>query len=184
MIQSIVGLKKADPFFIVAHHTCICSLGLDYKWDDSKWMKNRQDHNALDKPYSVYEVHLGSWKRHGKTIDFGIYWMQRFSAYVKKTCYSVSLCPSWSILMILHGNINSGYFAPTSSFGIHKNLWFLDRLTHQAGIGVILDWVPSHRWRTWITSLTALIFWQIVKGYHPDWKSLVFNYGRNEVRSF
>lgn len=187
--------EKADPFALYCEHpphTASVVWDLDYKWNDKKWMDNRADKNALDKPYSVYEVHLGSWKRNaeGKFLTY-LELADDLVNYVKATGFThVELMPimeypydpSWGYQLV-------GYFAPTSRFGKPQDLMFLIDRFHAAGIGVILDWVPSH----FPEDAHGLGFFDgsnlfehpdRKKGYHPDWKSLVFNYGRNEVRSF
>jgi 1,4-alpha-glucan branching enzyme len=179
-IQSNNGgivIENADPLLLLWNHT-ICSLGSRLQMGWCQWMENRQDYNALDKPYSVYEVHLGSWKRHEEDNRFLTYLEFRFSCYVRNRIYARWIyahhgIPLWSfvgyqLVVILH----RPRFESTRIYGS------VDRL-HQAGIGVILDWVPStSRWCArfrlrWSNLLNILI----VKGYHPDWKSLVFNYG-------
>jgi 1,4-alpha-glucan branching enzyme len=191
-----VVTEKADPFAFYCEkppHTASIIWDLDYKWEDIKWMKSRQDHNGLDKPYSVYEVHLGSWKRHAEDNRFLTYleFAEELVAYVKETGFThvefmpimeYPYDPSWGYQLV-------GYFAPTSRFGAPQDFMVLVDKLHQAGIGVILDWVPSH----FPDDAHGLGFFDgsnlfehpdRKKGYHPDWKSLVFNYGRNEVRSF
>jgi 1,4-alpha-glucan branching enzyme len=188
--------EKADPFAFYCEkppHTASVVWDLDYKWDDSKWMENRKDQNGLDKPYSVYEVHLGSWKRHAEDNRFLTYleFAEDLVAYVKETGFThvefmpimeYPYDPSWGYQLV-------GYFAPTSRFGQPQEFMELVDRLHQAGIGVILDWVPSH----FPDDAHGLGFFDgsnlfehpdRKKGYHPDWKSLVFNYGRNEVRCF
>jgi 1,4-alpha-glucan branching enzyme len=188
--------EKADPFAFYCEkppHTASVIWDLDYKWKDTKWMKSRQDHNGLDKPYSVYEVHLGSWKRHAEDNRFLTYleFAEELVNYVKETGFThvefmpimeYPYDPSWGYQLV-------GYFAPTSRFGKPQDFMVLVDKLHQAGIGVILDWVPSH----FPDDAHGLGFFDgsnlfehpdRKKGYHPDWKSLVFNYGRNEVRSF
>ena len=187
--------EKADPFALYCEHpphTASVIWDLDYKWKDSKWMKSRKDKNALDKPYSVYEVHLGSWKRNaeGNFLTY-IEFAEDLVNYVKETGFThvefmpvmeYPYDPSWGYQLV-------GYFAPTSRFGKPQDFMFLVDKLHLAGIGVILDWVPSH----FPDDAHGLGFFDGSnlfehpdrrKGYHPDWKSLVFNYGRNEVRSF
>jgi 1,4-alpha-glucan branching enzyme len=187
--------EKADPFALYCEHppqTASIIWDLDYKWKDDKWMKTRKDHNGLDKPYSVYEVHLGSWKRNieGKFLTY-LELADELVAYVKETGFThvefmpimeYPYDPSWGYQLV-------GYFAPTSRFGKPQDFMHLVDKLHQAGIGVILDWVPSH----FPDDAHGLGFFDGSnlfehpdrrKGYHPDWKSLVFNYGRNEVRSF
>ncbi|MNF29888.1 1,4-alpha-glucan branching enzyme GlgB [compost metagenome] len=188
--------EKADPFAFYCEkppHTASVIWDLDYKWKDSKWMETRKDHNGLDKPYSVYEVHLGSWKRHATENRFLTYleFAEDLVKYVKETGFThvefmpimeYPYDPSWGYQLV-------GYFAPTSRFGKPQDFMVLVDKLHQAGIGVILDWVPSH----FPDDAHGLGFFDGSnlfehpdrrKGYHPDWKSLVFNYGRNEVRSF
>ena len=188
--------EKADPFAFYCEkppHTASVIWDLDYQWDDDKWMKSRKEHNALDKPYSVYEVHLGSWKRHADDNSFLSYteMAEDLVGYVKETGFThvefmpvmeYPYDPSWGYQLV-------GYFAPTSRFGNPQEFMYLVDRLHDAGIGVILDWVPSH----FPDDAHELGFFDGSnlfehpdrrKGYHPDWKSLVFNYGRNEVRSF
>ena len=188
--------EKADPFAFYCEkppHTASVIWDLDHKWKDKKWMQTRKEHNDLDKPYSVYEVHLGSWKRHGEENRFLTYleFAEDLVKYVKETGFThvefmpvmeYPYDPSWGYQLV-------GYFAPTSRFGEPQDFMVLVDKLHQAGIGVILDWVPSH----FPDDAHGLGFFDGSnlfehpdrrKGYHPDWKSLVFNYGRNEVRSF
>jgi 1,4-alpha-glucan branching enzyme len=198
-IQSAYGdviTEKADPFALYCEtppHTASVVWDLDYKWKDSTWMKKRANHNALDKPMSVYEVHLGSWKRNleqNRSLTY-IELADELVNYVKETGFThvefmpimeYPYDPSWGYQLV-------GYFAPTSRFGKPQDFMLLVDKLHQAGIGVILDWVPSH----FPNDANGLGFFDgsnlyehpdIRKGYHPDWKSLIFNYGRNEVRSF
>ena len=190
-----VVTEKADPFSFYCEkppHTASVVWDLDYNWKDENWMKSRQEHNALDKPYSVYEVHLGSWKRgdHNRFLTY-LELADDLVAYVKETGFThvefmpimeYPYDPSWGYQLV-------GYFAPTSRFGKPQDFMVLVDKLHQAGIGVILDWVPSH----FPDDAHGLGFFDGShlyehpdrrKGYHPDWKSLVFNYGRNEVRAF
>ena len=187
--------EKADPFALFCEHpphTASVVWDLDYQWKDKKWMEKRKEHNDLDKPYSVYEVHLGSWKRNaeGKFLTY-LELAEELVNYVKETGFThvefmpimeYPYDPSWGYQLV-------GYFAPTSRFGTPQDFMVLVDKLHQAGIGVILDWVPSH----FPEDAHGLGFFDGSnlfehpdrrKGYHPDWKSLVFNYGRNEVRAF
>jgi 1,4-alpha-glucan branching enzyme len=187
--------EKADPFALYCEHpphTASIVWDLNYKWKDTKWMETRKEHNDLNKPYSVYEVHLGSWKRNaqGKFLTY-LELAEDLVKYVKETGFThvefmpimeYPYYPSWGYQLV-------GYFAPTSRFGKPQDFMVLVDKLHQAGIGVILDWVPSH----FPDDAHGLGFFDGSnlfehpdrrKGYHPDWKSLVFNYGRNEVRSF
>jgi 1,4-alpha-glucan branching enzyme len=187
--------EKADPFALFCEHpphTASVVWDLDYKWNDKKWMETRKEQNDLDKPYSVYEVHLGSWKRNaeGKFLSY-LELAEDLVNYVKETGFThvefmpimeYPYDPSWGYQLV-------GYFAPTSRFGTPQDFMVLVDKLHEAGIGVILDWVPSH----FPEDAHGLGFFDGSnlfehpdrrKGYHPDWKSLVFNYGRNEVRAF
>ncbi|EAR01915.1 1,4-alpha-glucan branching protein GlgB [Maribacter sp. HTCC2170] len=190
-----IATEKADPFAKFCEHppkTASVVWEADYKWKDKKWMDTREDKNALDKPYSVYEVHLGSWKRN-ENGDFLSYkeLSQDLVKYVKDMGFThvefmpimeYPYDPSWGYQL-------TGYFAPTSRFGDPEEFKLLVDKLHQNGIGVILDWVPSH----FPEDAHGLGFFDGShlyehpdrrKGYHPDWKSLIFNYGRNEVRAF
>jgi len=195
--SSINGVitEKADPFALFCEkppHTASVVWDLDYKWKDENWMQNRQQHNALDKPYSVYEVHLGSWKRadHNRFLSY-LELADDLVKYVKETGFThvefmpimeYPYDPSWGYQL-------TGYFAPTSRFGKPQDFMVLVDTLHQEGIGVILDWVPSHfpddaHGLGYFDGSHLYEHPDRRKGYHPDWKSLVFNYGRNEVRAF
>lgn len=187
--------EKADPFGRFCEHppkTASIVWDAKYSWKDKKWMDTRENHNNLDKPYSVYEVHLGSWKRKNDN-EFMSYkeLADDLVSYVKEMGFThIELMPimeypydpSWGYQL-------TGYFAPTSRFGKPEDFKFLVDKMHQTGIGVILDWVPSH----FPEDAHGLGFFDGSnlyehpdrrRGYHPDWKSLIFNYGRNEVRAF
>ena len=187
--------EKADPFALYCEkppHTASVVWDLNHKWEDSKWLKNRKEHNDLNKPYSVYEVHLGSWKR-AEENRFLTYLelAEDLVSYVKEMGFThvefmpimeYPYDPSWGYQLV-------GYFAPTSRFGNPQDFMVLVDKLHQAGIGVILDWVPSHfpddaHGLGYFDGSNLYEHPDRRKGYHPDWKSLVFNYGRNEVRSF
>ncbi len=195
--SSINGVitEKADPFALFCEkppHTASVVWDLDYKWKDENWMQNRQQHNALDKPYSVYEVHLGSWKRadHNRFLSY-LELADDLVKYVKETGFThvefmpimeYPYDPSWGYQL-------TGYFAPTSRFGKPQDFMVLVDRLHLEGIGVILDWVPSHfpddaHGLGYFDGSHLYEHPDRRKGYHPDWKSLVFNYGRNEVRAF
>ena len=191
-----VTTEKADPFARRCEHppkTASIVWEDDYSWNDKKWMKNRKKNNALDAPYSVYEVHLGSWK---KQIEEGRFLSYRELAedlvnYVQEMNFThvefmpimeFPYDPSWGYQL-------TGYFAPTSRFGFPDEFKFLVDTFHEKGIGVILDWVPSH----FPSDDHGLGFFDGShlyehpdrrKGYHQDWKSLIFNYGRNEIKAF
>ncbi|SDS28225.1 1,4-alpha-glucan branching enzyme [Polaribacter sp. KT25b] len=188
--------EKADPFARRCEHppkTASVVWEDDYAWKDKKWMKERKKNNALDAPFSVYEVHLGSWK---KQIE-----ENRFLSYVELADELVNYVadmnfthvefmpimeypydPSWGYQL-------TGYFAPTSRFGYPDEFKFLVDKFHEKGIGVLLDWVPSHfpsddHGLGYFDGSHLYEHPDRRKGYHQDWKSLIFNYGRNEIKAF
>ena len=187
--------EKADPFARYCEHppkTASVVWQADYSWKDQEWMHTRVNYNALDKPYSVYEVHLGSWKRNADNSFLSYKQLATdLVAYVKKMGFThvefmpimeYPYDPSWGYQL-------TGYFAPTSRFGTPEEFKELVDALHAAGIGVILDWVPSHfpedaHGLGYFDGSHLYEHPDRRKGYHPDWKSLIFNYGRNEVRAF
>tara|TARA_R110002050_G_scaffold54303_4_gene122925 strand:+ start:4387 stop:6297 length:1911 start_codon:yes stop_codon:yes gene_type:complete len=191
-----IKTEKADPYARRCEHppkTASIIWDDSYKWKDTNWMKKRKDHNALDAPYSVYEVHLGSWKKQVEEDRFLSYFelADELVNYVKDMNFThVELMPimefpydpSWGYQI-------TGYFAPSSRFGYPEEFKYLVDKLHQNDIGIILDWVPSH----FPEDAHGLGFFDGSslyehpdkrKGYHQDWKSLIFNYERNEVKSF
>jgi 1,4-alpha-glucan branching enzyme len=188
-------LDKADPFAFCTEtppETASKVWRLDYQWRDAEWMARRRRANALDAPISIYEVHLGSWRRH----DDGSFLSYREAAplladYVVETGFThVELLPvtehpfygSW-------GYQTTGYFAPTSRYGTPEDFMFLVDTLHQRGIGVILDWVPSHfpddpHGLRQFDGTYLFEHADPKQGFHPEWKSYIFNYGRHEVRAF
>ncbi|RRQ47651.1 1,4-alpha-glucan branching protein GlgB [Maribacter algicola] len=190
-----IWTEKADPFARLCEHppkTASIVWSADYKWKDSAWMGYRKDKNGLDRPYSVYEVHMGSWKRDaGNNVLSYKELAKELVSYVKEMGYThvefmpvmeYPYDPSWGYQL-------TGYFAPTSRFGTPEEFKFLVDTFHQNDIGVILDWVPSHfpedaHGLGYFDGSHLYEHPDRRKGYHPDWKSLIFNYGRNEVRAF
>ncbi len=191
-----IKTEKADPYARRCEHppkTASVVWDDTYTWNDAKWMKKRKKHNAINAPFSVYEVHLGSWKKRveeNRSLSYTEL-ADELVAYVKEMQFThVELMPimeypydpSWGYQL-------TGYFAPTSRFGYPEEFKLLVDALHQNDIGIILDWVPSH----FPEDAHGLGFFDGTclyehpdkkKGYHPDWKSLIFNYGRNEVKSF
>ncbi|QRM90494.1 1,4-alpha-glucan branching protein GlgB [Lacinutrix sp. WUR7] len=191
-----IKTEKADPYARRFEHnpkTASIVWEDEYGWKDSKWMKSRKKKNALDAPFSVYEVHLGSWKQQIEENRFLSYveLADQLVDYVKEMNFThVELMPimefpydpSWGYQV-------TGYFAPTSRFGYPEEFKLLVDKLHQNDIGILLDWVPSH----FPEDAHGLGFFDGSclyehpdkrRGYHQDWKSLIFNYGRNEVKSF
>ena len=197
-IQSAVDdsvREKADPFARFCEHppkTASVVRDLSHNWNDEAWMRSRKEINRLDRPFSVYEVHLGSWMRKdGRRFMTYMELADELVAYVAAAGFThvefmpvmeYPYDPSWGYQI-------TGYFAPTSRFGTPQEFMHLVDRFHQAGIGVILDWVPSHfpadeHGLGLFDGSHLYEHPDIRKGYHPDWKSLIFNYGRAEVRSF
>ena len=190
-------VDKADPFTFFnqkAPQTASVIWDLAYEWGDGEWVKQRRQRNALSSPISIYEVHLGSWMRVPDAGDRpGSYreLAPKLAAYVKRMGFThVELLPvmehpfygSWGYQM-------TGYFSPSSRFGTPQDLMYLVDHLHQNGIGVIIDWVPSH----FPSDEHGLAYFDGTHLYEhsdprqrvqPDWASYVFNFGRHEVRSF
>ena len=198
VIHSQAGerLEKADPFARYAElpptTASIVWDASDYVWNDANWLNQRAARNALDAPMSVYEVHLGSWRRHADGTMMGYRDIAvPLAAYVTGMGFThVELMPitehpfygSW-------GYQTTGYFATSSRYGTPQDFKFLVDTLHQAGLAVILDWVPSH----FPTDAFALARFDGThlyehaderQGFHPEWNSAIFNYGRSEVRAF
>jgi 1,4-alpha-glucan branching enzyme len=190
-------VDKADPFAFYSEippRTGSVVWDTEYGWGDRDWMGKRRNYNALDAPIAIYEVHLGSWRRAPEEGRRPLTYRELapiLAEYVNQMGFThVEFLPvmehpftgSW-------GYQTTGYFAPTSRFGTPQDFMYLVDYLHQQNIGVILDWVPSH----FPTDEHGLGFFDGThlyehaypqKGFHPDWTSFIFNYGRNEVRSF
>ena len=188
-------VDKADPFGFyseVPPSTASRAWTLEYEWGDSDWMANRRSRNALDASMSIYEVHLGSWRR-GEGHRFLTYreLADQLTDYVREMGFThVELLPitehpfygSW-------GYQTTGFFAPTARYGSPQDLMYLVDRMHQNGIGVILDWVPSHfpsdaHGLSYFDGTNLFEHADPKQGYHPEWNSYIFNYGRHEVRAF
>ncbi|HEU4460346.1 MAG TPA: 1,4-alpha-glucan branching protein GlgB [Methylibium sp.] len=187
-------LDKADPWALYAEAppaTGSRLWSLEHAWNDAAWMADRARRNGLDAPMSIYECHVGSWLRDdGRMLG----WRElapRLAEHVEKLGFThVELMPitehpfygSW-------GYQTTGYFAPTARFGTPQDFMaFVDHL-HQRGIGVILDWVPSHfptdaHGLQWFDGTHLYEHEDPRQGFHPEWNSSIFNYGRDEVREF
>ncbi|SDX84404.1 1,4-alpha-glucan branching enzyme [Acetomicrobium thermoterrenum DSM 13490] len=190
-------VDKGDPYAFYWERppkTASIVWDLNYEWKDEKWMKERVKHNSFKSPMSIYEVHLGSWRRFPEEGNRFLTYRELASFlpnYAKEMGFThVEFLPvmehpfygSW-------GYQTLGYFAPTSRYGTPQDFMYLIDVLHQNNIGVILDWVPSH----FPNDGHGLVFFDGThlyehadprKGFHPDWKSCIFNYGRNEVRNF
>ncbi|MFT5165899.1 MAG: 1,4-alpha-glucan branching enzyme [Saprospiraceae bacterium] len=190
-------LEKGDPFAFtweVPPNTASIVWDLDYKWKDNKWMEARKASAGQAQPYSVYEVHIGSWKKIGEEDNRSLTYkemIKQMVPYVKDLGFThVEFMPvmehpffgSW-------GYQGTGYFAPSSRHGTPQDFMALIDAFHKAGISVLLDWVPSHfpEDAHGLADYDGTHLYDHAdprKGFHPDWKSCIFNYGRNEVRAF
>ncbi len=190
-------VDKADPYAIHAEtppRTASIVWDLDYAWGDGEWMRERHHKNALDAPISIYEMHIGSWRRVPEEGNRSLSYRElapQLAGYLEHMGYThVELMPvmehpffgSW-------GYQTTGYFAPSSRYGTPQDFMYLVDYLHQAGIGVILDWVPSH----FPSDEHGLAYFDGThlyehsdprQGLQRDWNSYIFNYGRNEVRAF
>jgi len=190
-------VDKGDPFAFfweLPPNTASVVWDLEYQWDDTAWRQKQQERNTLNAPYSIYEVHLGSWRRDLGDPDRMLSYRElapMLSEYVKEMGFTHveflplmehPFYPSW-------GYQTGGYFAPTRRYGCCQDLMYLIDHLHQNDIGVIMDWVPSH----FPTDEYALGYFDGTHlyehadprlGFHPDWKSAIYNYGRNEVRAY
>jgi len=190
-------VDKSDPYAFYTEtppKTASVVWDLEYTWGDQEWMEKRHKCNTLDAPMAIYELHLGSWRRVPEEDNRPLTYRElapQLAEYAKQMGFThVEFLPvmehpflgSW-------GYQTTGYFAPTSRYGTPQDFMFLIDYLHQHDIGVILDWVPSH----FPTDEHGLGFFDGThlyehaypqKGFHPDWSSFIFNYGRNEVRNF
>ena len=190
-------VDKADPFAVrqeTPPRTGSVVWDLAYEWGDAEWMQRRAATNRRDAPIAIYEVHLGSWMRSpdepGRFLTYREL-APRLAEYVSRMGFThVEFMPvmehpfygSWGYQV-------TGFFAPTSRYGTPQDFMFLVDTLHRAGVAVVLDWVPSH----FPSDEHGLAYFDGThlyehadprQGYHPDWGSYIFNYGRNEVRSF
>ena len=195
--QSGTRLQKADPFACFAEmrpNTASITWNTNYKWSDKKWMDTRGKSNSLSAPISVYELHLGSWQRDTDKPD-------AFLSYAEIT---KRLVPYLQEMNFTHGEFMpvaehpfdgswgyqvTGYYAPSSRFGDPQGFMHLVDELHKADIGVLIDWVPAHfpYDAHGLYEFDGTHLYEHAdprKGYHPDWKTHIFNLGRNEVRAF
>jgi 1,4-alpha-glucan branching enzyme len=190
-------VEKTDPLALYNEtppKTASVVWDLDYSWGDQNWMEKRRERNALDAPVSIYEVHLGSWQRVPEEGNRSLTYREmapRLASYVTETGFThVEFLPvmehpfygSWGYQI-------TGYFAPTSRYGTPQDFMYLIDYLHQHDIGVILDWVPSHfpndeHGLGYFDGTHLYEHEDPRQGIHPEWNSFIFNYSRNEVRSF
>ena len=192
------AIDKGDPYanyWEMRPETASVSWNMQYEWTDREWMSSRKKQNALNEAWSVYEVHLASWMRPEKNDEesYNTYKQitERLVPYVSEMGFThVELMPvmehpfdgSW-------GYQGTGFFAPTSRFGEPEDFMAMIDAFHKAGVGVILDWVPSHfpydaHGLFMFDGTHTYEYADMRKGFHPDWNSYIFNYKRGEVKSF
>lgn len=198
-IQSSSGdhVEKSDPFALMTEippHTASIVSTTWYQWNDEKWMRHRNENNNLNSPISVYEIHIGSWVRDPNDPERLLSYREiaeKLVPYVKNLGFTHvefmpimehPYYPSWGYQV-------TGYYAASSRYGSPQDLMFLIEQLHKNEIGVLLDWVPSHfpgddHGLRNFDGTSLYEHEDPRKGFHPDWKSYIFNYGRNEVRSF
>ncbi|WP_112219109.1 1,4-alpha-glucan branching protein GlgB [Legionella quinlivanii] len=189
--------QKADPFaFYQETPPCTASIvwDLHYEWQDEEWLKNRKSKQSLNSPISIYEVHLGSWRRVPEENNRYLSYRELaplLADYVKQMGFThVEFLPvmehpfygSWGYQTV-------SYFAPSARFGTPQDFMYLIDYLHQQDIAVILDWVPSHfpmdeHGLAQFDGTHLFEHSDERKGFHPDWKSAIFNYGRHEVQAF
>ncbi len=189
-------VSKTDPYaqqFELRPRTAsVIRSTFDYQWQDSSWMKAREDFDWLHDPVSIYECHLGSWQRDdsGEFLDYREL-AHLLVNYVKDTGFThIELLPitehpldaSW-------GYQTTGYFAPTSRFGTADDFRYFVDYCHEHGIGVLLDWVPAHfpKDEHGLARFDGSALYEHEdprRGEHRDWGTLIYNYGRNEVKNF
>ncbi|MGH7824245.1 MAG: 1,4-alpha-glucan branching protein GlgB [Candidatus Binatia bacterium] len=190
-------VDKADPFSFfneIPPKTASIVWNLDYAWSDQDWMATRHQRSGLDKPMAIYEMHIGSWRRLAEEGHRSYSYRElasQLADYLQRLGYThVEFLPimdhpffgSWGYQI-------TGYFAPSGNYGTPQDFMYLIDVLHQRGIGIILDWVPSH----FPSDEHGLGFFDGThlyehadprQGYHPEWNSFIFNYGRKEVQSF
>ena len=187
--------ERADPFALhneVPPLTASRAWSLDYGWGDTEWMAVRRARNAIDAPHSVYELHLGSWRRAAhermptyRDVAVPLAEYLRWLGFTHVELMPITEHPFYGCWVYQ----TTGYFAPSARHGTPQDFMFLVDTLHQHGIGVILDWVPSHfpDDRHGLARFDGTHLYEHAdprRGFHPEWKSNIFNSGRHEVRAF
>ncbi len=191
------SVEKGDPYAFMWEEpprTASIVWNNEFTWSDQEWMQKRKESDNLKKPFAVYEMHIGSWRRKPEEGNRSLTYRElanELPGYLNYLGYThVEFMPvmehpfygSWGYQL-------TGYFAPTSRYGTPQDFMYLINELHKAGIGVILDWVPSHfpsdqHGLSYFDGTHLYEHSDPREGYHPDWKSYIFNYGRNEVKNF
>ncbi|MDW3229873.1 MAG: 1,4-alpha-glucan branching protein GlgB [Acidobacteriota bacterium] len=190
-------VNKRDPFAFYGETppaTASIIWDLNYQWHDQDWLEKRRQKNKLDQPFSVYEVHLGSWRRKLNPPN-GFLSYREIASELAQYCQDNGFTHVEFLPVMEHpfygswGYQTAGYFSPTSRYGNPQDLMYLIDCLHQDDIGVILDWVPSHfpgdeHGLAYFDGTHLYEHADPRQGFHPDWNSYIFNYGRREVQAF
>ncbi|MEM5786406.1 MAG: 1,4-alpha-glucan branching protein GlgB [Syntrophobacteraceae bacterium] len=191
------SVDKGDPFAMhweTPPRTASIVWDIGYDWDDTQWMESRAAANSLKAPYSIYELHIGSWRRIPEQDNRSMNYRELaevLPGYLRDMGFThVEFMPimehpfygSWGYQTV-------GYFAPTSRYGTPQDFMYLIDVLHKCGIGIILDWVPSHfpsdeHGLTYFDGTHLFEHQDTKKGFHPEWNSYIFNHGRYEIRAF
>ncbi len=191
-------VEKGDPYAFHCEtppHTASVTWDLTYQWNDADWMAQRKDKNVLQQPVSIYELHLGSWRRKNGEQPNEFLTYRELAAELPAYCSYMNFTHVEFMPVMEHPFYGSwgyqivGFYAPSSRYGTTQDFMYLIDQLHQAGIGVILDWVPSHfptdeHGPGYFDGTHLYEYEDPRRGFHPDWKSFIFNLGRNEVRAF
>jgi 1,4-alpha-glucan branching enzyme len=191
-------VEKGDPYAFHCEtppHTASVTWDLTYQWNDADWMAQRKSKDALGQPLSIYELHLGSWRRKNGELPNQFLTYRELAAELPGYCNYMNFTHVEFMPVMEHPFYGSwgyqivGFYAPSSRYGTTQDFMYLIDQLHQAGIGVILDWVPSHfptdeHGPGYFDGTHLYEYEDPRRGFHPDWKSFIFNLGRNEVRAF
>jgi 1,4-alpha-glucan branching enzyme len=191
-------VEKGDPYAFHAEtppHTASITWDISYDWHDAEWMGSRKVGKPIDKPMSIYELHIGSWRRKEATLPNQFLTYRELAAELPGYCQYMNFTHVEFMPIMEHPFYGSwgyqvvSFFAPSSRYGTTQDFMYLVDKLHQAGIGVILDWVPSHfptdeHGPGYFDGTHLYEYEDPRRGFHPDWKSFIFNLGRNEVRAF
>jgi 1,4-alpha-glucan branching enzyme len=191
-------VEKGDPYAFHCEtppHTASVTWDLTYRWNDADWMAQRKSKDALGQPLSIYELHLGSWRRKNGELPNQFLTYRELAAELPGYCNYMNFTHVEFMPVMEHPFYGSwgyqivGFYAPSSRYGTTQDFMYLIDQLHQAGIGVILDWVPSHfptdeHGPGYFDGTHLYEYEDPRRGFHPDWKSFIFNLGRNEVRAF
>ncbi|MBF0385153.1 MAG: 1,4-alpha-glucan branching protein GlgB [Candidatus Omnitrophica bacterium] len=191
------SIEKKDPFGFhceIPPKTASVVWDLNYSWQDANWKKKMEKHNSLDSPMSVYEVHMGSWRKIPEQNNRSLSYTE-MAGYLSQYCKDMGFTHVEFLPLMSHpfyaswGYQCDCYFSPSSFYGSPQEMMYMVDSLHQNNIGVIMDWVPSHfpedgHSLGYFDGTCLFEHMDRRKGYHPDWKSNIFNYGRGEVCSY